>query len=268
MGNEVKVTPEAIDKILVALRGGDVTRNLPDKNVLQTMVETALWAGLRREENRQLSFAFAYVSPSNCKPDEKIEFKSALALDHKEIVGIAPALLPKRSRFGVIVNEGKPMVWGITMTTKPCAKVRALAPGRVVVKYGLENIAVLEPPDLYLVAGTLQTCMKRITNSIAGTGGERPVLAAMLLMIVDAVRRQGNGGTLLVGPHGKHDWIDGALQPKILQARNPSPGLADELAQRETAAKERGGSEFEAALGDLEIRAFLNGERVKETLWR
>jgi hypothetical protein len=159
------------------------------------------------------------------------------------------------------------MVWGITLTTRPCVKVRALAPGRVVVKYGLENIAVLEPPDPHIVAGNLQSCMKQITSSIAGTGGERPVLAAILLMIVDAVRRQGNGGTLIVGPHGQHDWIHEALRPKFLQAQT-SPGLADELSERETAAKSRGGSEFEAAKEDPEIRAFLNGERVAETLWR
>jgi len=266
----VGVSKDAIRATLRALRAHSGAGPLPSESDLRALVETALWAGLRREEGRPLSFSFAYVPQQQCEPNERIDFASPVRLVPSELARIAPALLPKTSRFGVSSLHGSLRVWGITLDPPPCVKVRALAPGRVVVKYGLENAAVLEPPDNYVVAGNLRRCMQLITSGIGRVGTERPVLAALVLMITDVVRRHGNGGALLVGPHEDRAWLE-ALEPRLVRSRSPAAGLSADLAEMERSAMEckaAGLSEFEAAQEVPAIRAFLNEEQLEEPLNR
>jgi hypothetical protein len=105
-----------------------------------------------------------------------------------------------------------------------------------------------------------------------GTPLSRTVFAAVALMLIDAVRRHGNGGTVLIIPstsdRNRH------LQPGRL-------GLAEEgrrylglnlkfdsLVTAATDNRRHTKSDFEAVLRVEEIKAFLGGQRINEDLWR
>ncbi len=243
------------------------SHDLPSLDGLREMIAATLWAGFRREEGRTLSFALAYVR----QDAREIVFRRKLKLN--EIVRLAPALVRKRSRLGV---DKALRVWGITQTTEPCLKVRALAPGRVVVKYGPENIAVLDAPQLHL-AGNLEQCLTVLAESLPLRKARplgRTVFAAVALMLVDAVRRHGNGGTILIVPTSSpNTWRRHVQAGKLGLAdqRRRYSGLKvhfEKLLKEAEQARGSASSDFKAVLEVEAIKAFLGGERIKEELWR
>ena len=239
---------------------------IPD---LAEMIEVALWAGIRTEEGRRLRFGLAYVPPAKCPAPEPVQFTSPVPLSVDNVVRLAPAVLPKGSRLGVQRVDGQLQIWGIAQVLPPCVRVRALAPGTVAVKYGFNHVGVLETPNYYLVAGHPRQVIELIAEHLTQHYGEiqAATTAALLLMIVDAVRRQGNGGTVLVVPASHSGWAK-SVEP----ARTPLsryPGLSDVRDGLVREAKdESGGTGIERVLRCKDVEHFLRGDRVSDVAWR
>ena len=268
----VRIGPSTLNGVLNRLRAlkssYPSSAELPTASDLRTMVDAVLWAGLRKEEGRQLSFALAYAKPGDC--DDPVEFHQALDLRTETLAHLASGLVRKRSRLGVSPGPHGPHVWGITQKLPPCVKVRALSPGLVAIKYGLENVAVLESPDLHLLkSGNLRTCLRLMSEGLPTADAadlERYVLAAILLMLVEVVRRHGNGGTVLVVPRGQNKWrrsVERGYRVRYRGLKKKFEGLQADAAEQ---LKKRH-SVFKAAIAVNDIERFLSGERVNDDLW-
>ena len=118
------------------------------------MIEVALWAGIQTEEGRRLRFGLAYVPPEQCSAPEPVKFTDAVPLSVDNVVRLAPAVLPKGSRLGVQLVNGRLHIWGVVQVLPACVRVRALAPGTVAVNYGFNHVGVLQAPDYYVVEDT------------------------------------------------------------------------------------------------------------------
>ncbi len=246
----------------------------PSREDLAQLVDTVLWAGIKKEEGRELSFAVAYLARDDCRDDERIVFAKAMPVDPRSLARIAPALQRRRSRLGIHAQDGELRAWGITQRIPTCVKIRALSPGIVAVKYGRENVTIVEPPAIHHVAGALEDSIKLIEESLASAKEEplkRIVFTGVLLMVIEAVRRHGNGGTVLVVP----DTVPSIphLEPGRLDQGAPAAGLAKELKAlwdqaRDKLAREPKLGELETALQIEPIKSFLSGDQVDQDFWR
>ena len=236
---------------------------------LLEMIEVALWAGIQTEEGRRLRFGLAYVAPEQCSAPEPVKFTDPVPLSVDNVVRLAPAVLPKGSRLGVQAIGGHLHIWGIVQVLPPCVRVRALAPGTVAVNYGVSHVAVLETPHYHLVGGHPREVIELIAKLLIEHYEEiqATATAALLLMIIDAVRRQGNGGTVLIVPSSQSRWME-SVEP----ARTPLsryPGISDIRRDLIHEAKNRPqSSETEQVLHCADVERFLTGDRVSDPAWR
>lgn len=273
MNTHVQLPPnllrETAEEILKYQREQADSVSGPETAALAEMIEVALWAGIQTEEGRRLRFGLAYVPPERCPAPEPVRFTDAVPLSVDNVVRLAPAVLPKGSRLGVQPVSGRLHIWGIPQNLPPCVQVHALAPGTVAVKYGFNHVGVLHTPNYYVVGGHPRQVIELIAEHLSKHYGEIQAVttAALLLMIIDAVRRQGNGGTLLVVPSSQSRWTE-SLEP----ARTPLsryPGLSDVRDQIVREAMEGSqGTGIERVLRCKDVERFLRGDRVSDAAWR
>jgi hypothetical protein len=151
-------------------RGVEHIATVPDAGTIETIIETAFWASLRREETYVPRISLAFLAPD--ETPYPLRFERALALEPGVLAKVAPAVERGGIHLGVW-DTGKGLsVWGTTRTIPGfCIVVEVGAPGLLVVKHhrGDEagkyvNVAVLEGDQVKVVdesASSLPDCPPR-----------------------------------------------------------------------------------------------------------
>jgi hypothetical protein len=241
----------------------------PEIAHLVEMIEVALWAGIQTEEGRRLRFGLAYVPPEQCSALEPVKFTDTVPLSVDNVVRLAPAVLSKGSRLGVQPVNGRLHIWGVAQVLPACVRVRALAPGTVAVNYGVNHVGVLQAPDYHVVGGRPSQVIELVARHLSDHYAEIPATAtaALLLMIIDAVRRQGNGGTLLIVPAKQSRWLKSIEPARTPLSRYPGvSAIRDQLIGE--AKQQSQGTGIERVLRCKDVDRFLTGDRVSDAAWR
>jgi hypothetical protein len=220
---------------------------VPDAAAIETMVDAAFWASLRREESYIPKISLAYLTPD--QTDHPLIFEHSLPLDAAGLVRLAPAVERPGIHLGVSRNDGDLLVWGAAQTIPPlCLVIEVAAPGLLVVKHhrGEEtakylNVAVLEGDQIKIVdeqAPSLPDCPALLASLV---GFESPALPSrssnVLVQLAVSMRAHRRGGSLLVVPAVSEAWLDSIVQP-IHYAVAPAFGQLAELT-RETPQGDR-----------------------------
>jgi hypothetical protein len=232
----------------------------PTREQVVKLVEAALWASMRKDEGRELSFAIALADPPKC-PDA-MTFRTPIALSSDSISRLAPALVRGTSRLGVSPAADDPQrleIWGTgTVDQFPLSvEVRAVSPAYLVLGVGRSNVAVFRGNAAEWVGLGLPNFVGLVAGAFERDLDERHrvVLTAVLVQVVAAMRYQGNGGTLLVVPGLKPDVMK-SLELKYFA---PFGGLREQFERvlRETPAGLPG---WEALPKVPDLHHFLVGE--------
>ncbi len=130
---------------------------IPDAAAIETMVDAAFWASLRREESYIPKISLAFLTPD--QTEHPLVFEHSLPLDAGGLVRLAPAVERPGIHLGVSRDGDNLIVWGTAQTIPPlCLVIEVAAPGLLVVKHhrGEEtakylNVAVLEGDQVKIV---------------------------------------------------------------------------------------------------------------------
>jgi hypothetical protein len=196
----------------------------PDAAAIETIIDAAFWASLRREETFVPKISLAYVSPQDT--DHPLVFERRLPLDPGALAKVAPAVERAGIHLGVWpAEDGALSVWGTVRAIPPlCLVVEVAAPGLLVVKHhrGDEagkfvNVAVIEGDQIKVVderASSLPDCPPLLTSLL---GFDSPASwvdsVNVLVQLAVSMRRHGRGGSLLVVPQASTTWRESIVQP-------------------------------------------------------
>lgn len=202
---------------------GPVAR-LPDTAAIASMIETAFWASLRREEGYVPRMSLAYVAPDESV--EPLRLQRPLPLNAELLTRVSPAVAPAGVHLAVSRDgDGALAVWG-TVRSLPllCFVLEVAAPGLLVVKHQrggvlgkFVNVAVIEGDQIKVIdeqASTLPDCPPLLTSLL---GFDSPVTwvesVNILVQLAVAMRAHGRGGSMLVVPSASDAWRQSIVHP-------------------------------------------------------
>ena len=211
-----------------------------DAAAIETMIDAAFWASLRREEGRSPTVSLAFVPPEQA--GAPLVFDHHLPLYPAALARLAPAVERPGIHLGVWRQQGQFRVWGTTRTLPPHTFViEVVASGLLVIKHRGEpfgkfiNVAVLEGDQVKFVdetQGLVPEC-PGVLKSLLGLEGAngRGDSQNVLVQVAVSMRRHGRGGALLVVPRDS-PWLESIVTPVLYALEPPYTELADLLRRR------------------------------------
>ena len=208
----------------------------PDRQTIESVIDAAFWASLRREEGFVPKISLAFLSPEQTA--HPLVFERPLPLDPGLLTRIAPAVERPGIHLGVWREGGALAVWGIARPLpRLCFVVEVAAPGLLVIKHHtgevsgkFVNVAVLEGDRVKMIDGqasTLADC-RSLLSSLLGLDAPAAWVHSgnALAQMAISMRAHGRGGSLLVVPAGSDIWRESIVSPMPYAASPPLTELA------------------------------------------
>src|SRR5258708_1555721 len=183
--------------------------NLPDLADIESIVDAAFWASLRREEGYVPKISIALVAPE--RVSQPILFERHLSLDSMTLTKVAPAVGRPGIHLGVWRFDGALRAWGTTRLIPAFAFVlEVAAPGLLVIKHHrgdggkFVNIAVLEGDQIKMIdehASQLPDTPAMLMTLLGfDAPGSRARQVNVLVDLAVSMRAHGRGGIILMVP--------------------------------------------------------------------
>ena len=223
-------------------RGRDDVPEAPEARAIETLIDAAFWASLKREEGVTPTISLAYVPPE--RAGHPLRFAGPIPLQPAPLAKVAPAVERPGIHLGVWRNGDDFQVWGTTRDVPAfCLVVEVVASGLIVIKHRSEpfgkfvNVAVLEGDEVKVVdeagGASVPDCpqlVKSLLGFVEGFGSSDPV--NVLVEVAASMRAHGRGGALLVVPAGSGSWRESVAAPMLYGVEPPFSGLTDILGAR------------------------------------
>lgn len=222
---------------------------IPAVAVIETIVDAAFWASLRRQEGYLPRISLAFVPPEQTV--RSLRFAAPLPLGPFALARLAPAVERPGIHLGVWGDAGDLRLWGTTRSIPTlCFVLEVVSPGVLVVKHRLRedlpkfvNVAVLEGEKVMILGGEDADLADypAVMASLLGLDPPGSVYDrdGVLARLAVSMRAHGRGGSLLVVPSGTEAWRESLAGPLAYAVRPPFAELAELL--REASARPREG---------------------------
>jgi hypothetical protein len=230
----------------------------PDAERIESIINAAFWASLRREEGYDPKISLALLPPEDA--GEPLSFGQWLPLSPSVLRKLAPAVERPGIHLGVWHKGGELFVWGTTRVIPMyCFVLEVIEPGLLVVKYRRSqesskyiNVLVIMGDQIKVVdeeVSRLPDCPSLVTMLLdfhSSTHRDSPV--NVLLQLAVSMRAHGRGGSLLIVPDGSEQWRESIVQP-VLYSLDPPFSELRELMQKDE--KERGDQHWQDSLNSV-----------------
>jgi hypothetical protein len=166
---------------------------LPQPSIpeIETIIDAAFWASLRREEGHSPKISLAWLPPD--RAGGSLAFLKPMPLDAEALVHLAPAVERPGIHLGVWRDGEALTVWGATRSVPPFSFVlEVVAPGLLVVKRRREDEAAK-----FVNVVVLEGDQVKVLDSSAVTMPDCPDLLAALVGF-EAAARSGDSVSALV----------------------------------------------------------------------
>ena len=223
----------------------------PSAEDIETLVDAAFWASLRREEGYLPKISLALVPPE--RAGKPMVLDRSLSLKPATLVRVAPAVERPGIHLGVWRDGRDLRVWGTTRTIPPfCFVLEVSAPGLLVSKHHrgdggkFFNVAVLEGDQNKVVDDrslTMADC-PALLKALLGTdtpGAWTPVDVVVELAV--SMRTHGRGGILLMVPRDTDAWRESIVHPIPYPVAPPFTALSDLVRRVDAEHGQRGWQE-------------------------
>jgi hypothetical protein len=217
----------------------------PPLGCIETIIDVAFWASLRKEESRSPKISLAYLPP--LLAGQPLIFENRILLTPNVLTKLAPAVERSGIHLGVWDEDGELYVWGTTRLIPDCCFVlEVVEPGLLVVKHRringfgkFINVAVLKGDQIKLIdeeSRRLPDCPDMLTslldyNSPSGWNDSVNVL----VQLAASMRAHGHGGSLLIVPSENDAWRDSIIRPITYPVTPPFDELKKLMEQPVTA---------------------------------
>jgi hypothetical protein len=213
----------------------------PDLDAIETMIEVAFWASLRREETYTPTISLAFLPPD--RAFHPLMFDPRLPLAADALARLAPAVKSAGIHLGVSRDGDSALsVWGVTRSLPPlCLVLEVVAPGLLVAKYPhgasgkFVNVVVIEGDQVKFVderGASVPDCPEVVTALL---GFETPMSwigpVNVFVRLAVSMRAHGRGGALLVVPADTDRWRRSIVQPIRYSMTPPFTEIADLMRQ-------------------------------------
>jgi hypothetical protein len=213
---------------------------MPDPATLASLIDTAFWTSLRREELYTPRISLAFAGPHQVS--KPISFATPLSLIPSDLTRMAAAV--ERSGIHMCVwpaSDGTGLrVWGIGRTIpQSCIVIETLLPGLLVVKQSppndsgkFRNVAVLQGDSIKIIDPNVEAAPSGSIMEALFRSARSEVNA--LLQLAVSMRVHGRGGMLLVVPEGCDEWRESIAHPIKYEVTPPFLGFSNLLKKDET----------------------------------
>ncbi|WP_233219179.1 putative sensor domain DACNV-containing protein [Adhaeribacter arboris] len=213
----------------------------PKALTIETIVDVAFWASLRREEGHSTKISLAFLSPEQA--GQPLIFEQRLALSPSSLTKLGPAVERPGIHLGVWGNGEDLYVWGTTrIIPSICFVLEVIEPGLLVIKHrGLDgfgkfvNVAVLKGDKIKIIdeqSASLPDCPVLLTSLLGfTTPSSWNGSVDVLVQLAASMRAHGRGGILLVVPAGTQAWRESIIHPISYAVQPAFTGLATVLQQ-------------------------------------
>ena len=227
---------------VASARGLDDLPETPEALVVETLIDAAFWASLRREEGVTPTISLAYVPPA--RAGHPLMFAERIPLRPAPLAKVAPAVERPGIHLGVWRHGDDFHVWGTTRDVPAfCLVVEVVASGLLVVKHRSEpfgkfvNVAVLEGDQVKVVdeagGAAIPDCPPLVKSLLGFVEGRGSIEAVNVpIEMAASMRAHGRGGALLIVPEGTTQWRESVVSPLLYAVDPPFSGLADLLKAR------------------------------------
>lgn len=219
---------------------------LPAVGNIQSILDTAFWASLLREEHSSPKVSLAFLSPA---AKGALQFEQAIPFTPQALSRLAPAVEGPGLHLGIWCENGHYVIWGVTRLIPPFSLVvEVVEPGLLVVKHSrsqptskFTNMAVLEGNRVKLLdhdARLSPHCPTALLSMVRFDASDSsPDYVNVLVELAVSIRAHGRGGSLLIVPAGNETWRESIVQPIAYSVSPPFAKIAY-LLQRDPAERE------------------------------
>jgi len=252
--------------------GGRTTGAVPAAAEIETIIEAAFWASLRREEGYSPHISLAFVSPDAVQWSLQFERRQALAA--LPLTRLSPAVERPGIHLGVWREGDQLIVWGATRNLPPRTLVlEVVAPGLLVVKHSrggetgkFVNLAVLQGDEVKMIdekSARLPDCPDLLTSLL---GFETQHASAesvnVLIRLAVSMRAHGRGGSLLVVPSQSEAWRESVVHPVVYSLLPPFCALTDLMGEHAADRDRRWMEALRRAVDDIAGLTAVDGATV------
>lgn len=203
---------------------------------IETIIDVAFWASLRREEGYAPKISLALLPPTQAR--QPVVFGHVRRLIPYNLLKLAPAVAEPGIHLGVWYDEQGLYVWGTAIGTPPlCFVLEVIEPGLLVVKHRrtdgfgkFVNVAILRGDQLQLVDAdnaSVADCPALAAFLPGGFGKEADETDTVLLELAATMRAHGRGGLVLVVPAASEQWKASIVQPMTYPITPAYTGISE-----------------------------------------
>jgi len=219
-------------------KGEEDLAPLPVADLIETIIDAAFWASLRKEEGHSPKISLAFLPPHQA--GNPLLFKQRLPLNPSMLTKVAPGIERAGIHLGIWHEDGQLYIWGTTLSIPNfCFVLDVSEPGLLVIKhrriYGFgkfTNIAVLKGEQIKIVDVTsvilpdVPPILLSLLDLTAPSYWNDSV--NVLIQLAVSMRSHERGGTLLVVPSTNKTWLQSIIKP-IQYAVQPAFGGLSKL---------------------------------------
>jgi hypothetical protein len=215
---------------------GQGRATVPDAETIESIIDAAFWASLRREEGYTPRISLAFLAPDETA--HPLKFERQLPLHPATLTRVAPAVERPGIHLGVWRKQHELFVWGTAREIPSlCFVLEVAAPGLLVIKHHsvevsgkFVNVAVLEGDQIKWVdehAAEVPDCPELMTSLLGFDSPASWVHSVnVLVQLAVSMRAHGRGGLLLVVPAATESWLESIAAPMPYGVSPPFSQLA------------------------------------------
>lgn len=203
-------------------RGADNLAHEPQSAIIESVIDVAFWASLRKEEGHPPKISIAILKPDQAS--HPLIFGHGIRLTPHNITKLAPAVESPGIHLGVWVENDELYVWGTTLTIPGiCFVLEVVEPGLLVIKHSRTdgfgkflNIAVLKGDEIKIIdeQNTGLTDCPALLDSLPDM--QSPFANGSINLMVElaaSMRKHGRGGLVLIVPEDTERWRESIVHP-------------------------------------------------------
>ena len=216
----------------------------PDSGTIVSLVDSAFWASLQREEGYSPKISLAYLSPNQA--GAHLMFEEPVLLSPKSLTKLSPAVERPGIHLGVWHDQqNRLVVWGTTRTIPLlCFVLEVVDPGLLVVKYRrgersakFTNVLVINGDQIKEVnesGAAFSDCPHLLSSMLhLGPDGTKDIYVKVLIQLATSMRSHRRGGSLLIVPEKSERWRDSVIFPTLYAVQPPFSGLSNLVERNE-----------------------------------
>lgn len=202
---------------------GIAWKYVPDKLAIESLIDTAFWASLRREEGYEPKISLAFAPPE--MTGNNLIFQDKQRFTPYNLVKLSPAVVQPGIHLGVWMEGDNFHIWGTAHEVPSnCMVVEVVEAGLLVIKQKHRdrtakfiNVAVLKGNQIKVIddnhwgladsPGMLSSLLG-LSNSASANRSED-----VLVQLALAMRSHGRGALLLVVPPSSTAWLHSIVKP-------------------------------------------------------